>query len=72
MTRFLLAVIPLVLLTSAASAQQQQGREACTRDAQRHCRPVLNNGDDAVLACLQQHRARLSKGCQKTLTEHGQ
>jgi hypothetical protein len=72
MTRFLLAVVPLVLLTSAASAQQQKGRDACTRDAQRHCRPVLNDGDNAVLACLQQHRGRLSKGCQKTLTDNGQ
>ncbi|MCA6123408.1 hypothetical protein J6500_16110 [Bradyrhizobium sp. WSM 1704] len=71
MTRFLLAVIPLVLVASAASAQQQ-GRDACTRDASRFCRPVLNNGDQAVLACLQQHRGRLSKGCQKTLADNGQ
>ncbi len=24
-----------------------------------------------VLACLQQNRARISKGCQQTLTAHG-
>ena len=71
MTRFLLAVVPLILVTSTASAQQQ-GRDACTRDASRFCRPVLNNGDQAVLACLQQHRGRLSKGCQKTLADNGQ
>ena len=70
MTRFLLAVVPLILVTSTASAQQQ-GRDACTRDASRFCRPVLNNGDQAVLACLQQHRGRLSKGCQKTLADNG-
>lgn len=71
MTRYLFAAVSLVLLTSGASAQQQ-GRDACTRDAQRHCRAVLNDGDGAVLACLQQHRGSLSKGCQKTLTDHGQ
>jgi hypothetical protein len=31
----------------------------------------MNEGDDAVLACLQQNRARLSKACDKVLTEHG-
>jgi hypothetical protein len=25
-----------------------------------------------VLACLKQHRARLSKACDKVLTDHGQ
>jgi hypothetical protein len=70
MTRLLFAV-PLLLIATAASAQQQ-GRDACTRDASRFCRAHLNEGDQAVLACLQEHRARLSKGCQQTLTEHGQ
>ena len=70
MTRFLLAVVPLVLLASAASAQQ--GRDACSRDASRFCRANLNDGDQVVLACLKQHRPRLSKACQQTLTDHGQ
>ncbi|MBR0871761.1 hypothetical protein JQ633_15455 [Bradyrhizobium tropiciagri] len=72
MTRFLLAVVSLVLVASAASAQQQQGRDTCTRDASRFCRPVLNDGDQAVLACLKEHRGRLSKPCQKTLADNGQ
>ncbi|MCA1456317.1 hypothetical protein I6F35_24415 [Bradyrhizobium sp. BRP22] len=71
MTR-LLFVIPLLLVASAASAQQQQGREACTRDASRFCRAYLDKGDDAVLACLKEHRGRLTKACQQTLTAHGQ
>ncbi|MDB5605891.1 MAG: hypothetical protein JWP25_2791 [Bradyrhizobium sp.] len=69
MARFLFA-LPLVLLASAASAQQ--GHDACARDVARHCRAVMNDGDNAVLACLKQNRARLSKGCEKVLTEHGQ
>jgi hypothetical protein len=64
--------IPLVLLASAASAQQQPGHDACARDVARHCRAVMNDGDQAVLACLKQNRARISKGCDKVLVEHGQ
>jgi hypothetical protein len=70
MTRFLF-VIPLVLCASSALAQQP-GHDACARDVTRFCRPVMNNGDQAVLACLKQNRTRLSKGCDKVLTEHGQ
>jgi hypothetical protein len=74
MARFLLIVrfIPLVLLASAASAQQQPGHDACARDVARHCRAVMNDGDQAVLACLKQNRARISKGCDKVLIDHGQ
>ena len=68
MTRFLF-VIPLVLMASAASAQQ--GHDACARDVSRFCRTQMNDGDQIVLACLQQNRARISKGCQQTLAAHG-
>ncbi|RQH10205.1 cysteine rich repeat-containing protein [Bradyrhizobium sp. RP6] len=70
MTRFLF-MIPLLMFVSGASAQQP-GQDACARDVTRFCRAVMNNGDGAVLACLKQHRARLSKACDKVLTEHGQ
>ena len=70
MARFLL-IVPWVLLASAASAQQQ-GHDACARDVARHCRAVMNDGDQDVLACLQQNRARISKACDKVLVEHGQ
>jgi hypothetical protein len=74
MARFAL-IVPLVLTgfgVSAASAQQQQGHDACARDVSRHCRAVMNNGDNAVLACLQQNRARISKACNQVLVDHGQ
>ncbi len=70
MTRFYL-LVPLLLMASAASAQQQ-GHDACARDVTRHCRAVMNDGDGAVLACLKQNRARISKACDKVLVEHGQ
>jgi len=69
MTRFLF-VIPLLATVSAASAQQ--GHDACARDVTRFCRAHMNDGDQVVLACLKQNRARLSKACDKVLTEHGQ
>jgi hypothetical protein len=69
MARFLF-IIPVIVMASAASAQQ--GHDACARDVARHCRAVMNDGDQVVLACLKQNRARLSKGCEKVLTDHGQ
>ena len=69
--RIVFVVIPLVLMAGAASAQQQ-GHDACARDVARHCRAVMSDGDQPVLACLKQHRAGLSKACEKVLTEHGQ
>ncbi|HXQ07819.1 MAG TPA: cysteine rich repeat-containing protein [Bradyrhizobium sp.] len=70
MARFLF-IIPFIVMASAASAQQQ-GHDACARDVSRFCRAHINDGDQAVLACLQQNRARLSKACAKVLTDHGQ
>jgi hypothetical protein len=70
MVRFLF-IVPLVLMASAASAQQQ-GHDACARDVSRFCRAQMNDGDQIVLACLKQNRPRLSKACQQVLTSHGQ
>lgn len=69
MTR-LLFVVPFAVFASAASAQQ--GHDACARDVSRFCRAYMNDGDQVVLACLKQNRARLSRACDKVLTEHGQ
>ena len=71
MTRFLLA-IPLVLLVSAASAQSGRPDPGCARDVSRFCRAHMDEGDQVILACLKQNRARLSKTCAKVLTDHGQ
>jgi hypothetical protein len=78
MTRSVL-IVPFIVLASmasitAASAQQEQrpGHDACARDVARHCRKVMNDGDQVVLACLKQNRARISRACDKVMTEHGQ
>ena len=71
MTRFLLA-IPLLLIVSAASAQSGRPDPGCARDVSRFCRAHMDEGDQVILACLKQNRARLSKVCAKVLTDHGQ
>ena len=70
MARFLL-ILPLVLMASMASAQQQ-GHDGCARDVSRFCRAHMSEGDQIVLACLQQNRNRLSHACAKVLADHGQ
>lgn len=57
---------------SAQTRGSSQERDACTRDVTRLCRKVMDQGDFVVLGCLQQNRAKLSKGCAKVLTENGQ
>ena len=69
MARFLF-IIPFIWLVSIASAQQ--GHDACARDVSRFCRAQINDGDQIVLACLKQNRAKLSKACAKVLTDHRQ
>jgi Cysteine rich repeat len=71
MIRFLFAVL-LLLMPTGAFAQGAHENDACARDVSRFCRARMNDGDTAVLACLKEHRARLSKACEKVLTEHGQ
>jgi Cysteine rich repeat len=68
----LLVVIPLALVASTALAQQRLGQDACARDVSRFCRAVMNDGDAVVLQCLKQNRRRISKACDKVMTEHGQ
>ena len=66
----ILFALPFVLMASSAYAQQ--GHDACARDVSRFCRAYMQQGDQVVLGCLKQNRARLSKGCDKVLTDHGQ
>jgi hypothetical protein len=78
MHRFFLALSLLSLsLSSGAVAQQQRSgtleeQAACSRDVQRYCRPVIDQGDFTILACLQQHRPKLTVACNMVLKNHGQ
>jgi Cysteine rich repeat len=78
MRKFFLALILLSLsVSTGALAQQQRSgtpeeQRACSRDVQRFCRPVIDQGDFTVLACLQQNRPKLTKACDQVLRNHGQ
>jgi hypothetical protein len=82
MRKFFLAVTLMsAALSTAAIAQQQQPaqrsgtaeeQKACNRDVQRHCRPVIDQGDFTILACLQQNRPKLTAACDQVLKNHGQ
>jgi len=78
MRKNLLALILLsVSVSTGALAQQQRSgtpeeQKACTRDVQRHCRTVIDQGDLVILSCLQQNRAKISAACDQVLKSHGQ
>jgi len=78
MRNYFLALTLLSLsLSTAASAQQQRSgtpeeQKACLHDVQKYCRPVMDQGDFTVLACLQQNRPKLSEACNQVLKTHGQ
>ena len=69
----ILFVIPLILMASErVGTEQKQGHDACARDVSRFCRAQMQDGDQIVLACLKQNRAKISKACQQMLASHGQ
>jgi len=77
MRKSLLALTLFSLTVSTgAMAQGQRGtaeeQKACTRDVQRHCRAVIDQGDLVVLSCLQQNRSKISAACDQVLKSHGQ
>jgi hypothetical protein len=76
MHKSLLALVLLSVSVSTGAVAQQRGtaeeQKACARDVQRHCRPVIDDGDLAVLSCLQQNRPKISTACDKVLKDHGQ
>jgi hypothetical protein len=76
MRKTLLALTLLSVSTSMSFAQQGRGtadeQKACTRDVQKFCRPVIDQGDFTVLACLKENRAKISQACDQVLKTHNQ
>jgi len=77
MHKFLSALIlSSSLLATSAVAQQRSGtpdeQKACSRDVQRFCRSLMDQGDLTILACLQQNRPKLTSACNQVLKNHGQ
>ena len=81
MHRLTLTALAILLLTGSTALAQSGSRgkvsggadeqNACFRDANRYCADAIPD-QFKVLACLQEHRKRLSKGCVKVLEENGQ
>jgi hypothetical protein len=75
---FLALSLLSVSLSTAALAEDAQRsgtpeeQKACTRDVQKYCRPVIDQGDFTVLACLKENRAKISEACNQVLKTHGQ
>jgi hypothetical protein len=78
MRKYLLALALSSLAFSTVSYADNGGRgtpeeqKACTRDVQKHCRAVIDQGDFTVLACLKENRAKISAACDQVLKTHGQ
>jgi hypothetical protein len=75
-TLLALTLLSLAVSNEAFAQGQRSGtaeeQKACTRDVQRHCRPVIDQGDLVILSCLQQNRAKISPACDQVLKSHGQ
>ena len=75
MRKFLLA-LALMSVSTAAFAQQGRGtpeeQKACSRDVQKFCRPVIDQGDFTILACLKENRPKISAACDQVLKNHNQ
>ena len=78
MRKLLLALTLLSIpLSSEAFAQQQRSgtpeeQKACNRDVQKFCRPVIDQGDFTILACLKENRPKISAACDQVLKNNGQ
>ena len=63
-------------LSTAAFAQAGRGtdaeQKACSRDVQKLCRNVMDQGDLVILSCLKENRPKISKACNAVLVSHGQ
>ena len=71
---FLALTLLSVPVSTGARAHSgtEQEEKACTRDVQRFCRKLIDQGDFTILACLKENRPKLSPACRYVLVSHGQ
>jgi hypothetical protein len=78
MRKFFLLALTLLSASLSTASFAEQGRgtpeeqKACTRDVQKFCRPVIDQGDFTILACLKDNRSKISPACDQVLKTHGQ
>ena len=61
-----------VSISALAHSGTDQEEKACTRDVQRFCRKLMDQGDFTILACLKENRPKLSPACRYVLVSYGQ
>jgi len=69
--------LTLAAVTMASAQGQGDAREraACRPDVMRFCKQVIKDTNDdvfSILNCLQSHRTRISRACNKVVFCHGQ
>ena len=64
---FLALTLLSVPVSTGALAHSGTEREekACTRDVQRFCRKLMDQGDFTILACLKDNRQKLTVSCRQ-------
>ena len=68
-----LSLLSVSVATGAlAHSGSDQEQQACTRDVQRFCRKLADQGDFTILACLRENRPKLTPACRYVLVSHGQ
>jgi hypothetical protein len=77
MLRTLLVATLLASATTMSFAQNARSgtpeeQKACAPDVSRYCRAVMNESDLTILGCLKAYRTKLSKKCDKVLSDNGQ
>lgn len=81
MQRLTITALTILLMSGSLAFAQSEHRgkmrgsddeqNACFRDASRFCADAIPD-QFKVLACLKEHRKRLSKACLKVLEDNGQ
>ena len=75
MYKFLVALSLLyvsISVSALAHSGTEQDEKACTRDVQRFCRKLMDQGDFIILACLKENRPKLTLACRTVMISHGQ
>jgi len=64
-----IALMGVVSVSQIVRAETAEEREACTRDAFKHCNEFISMfNSDGVYHCLVKHRYRLNDVCRRAIT----
>jgi hypothetical protein len=67
----MIGLTPSISLAQGNNARER-GERACKADVSQHCQKVIEQGDMAILQCLQSNRTKLRATCTAFLKDVGQ